>query len=125
MAKIAPVRRAAEGSSWRRAVSARRGGRSGLFAFVGSTLYVAVAAIQADGGNGRGAWTAALVALAVALVATRSAPSSHRPNAGEGVQGAPRLGPTSFATWGLALVIASLGGHSAWVDAFAGIGGMI
>jgi hypothetical protein len=110
IAKIGLVRPSAEGSSWRKAVSARPRGRRGLFPFVGSTLYVAVAAIQAEGGLARSAWTGGLVALGVALLATRRAPGPLR--------------ATSFATWGLALTLASLGGsgQSVWVDAFGAAG---
>ncbi len=85
---------------------------------------MAVAAIQSDGGRTRGAWTAALVASGVALVATRRASSPRKGGGGAEATGL-RLGPTSFATWGLALAIASLGGRSAWVDAFGGIGVLI
>ena len=121
IAKIAVVRHPSERGSWGEAASARRVlrlGRRGLLAFVGSTLYVAIAAIQADGGRARGAWIAALIALVVSFAATRGRFKSKGPCRASD----SRLGVTAFATWGLALALAAFAGSSAWVDAFGAIG---
>ena len=92
--------------------------RRGLAPFVGSTLYATFAAVRANSADPRHAWMAGLAGVAVSVAATRPAPHASS----EEQEGNAPLEPTSYATWGLALTLASLGGGSAWVGAVGAVG---
>src|SRR5450755_1262226 len=129
MAEIALVRHESERSSWLWPAPLRR---RGLVLFVGSTLYVAIAAVRSTPDDPRRAWMAGLAGLALAWIATR--PPLARAEA-EGATRSTRLPEVSYATWGLALSIVSLaagtpadGGPArggAWLQALGSMGACI